>query len=325
MDNQSTSSRNESQGQETKEKIIEHYVTVNSCCLITSFLSYGMSISFAVVNIHKKNNFDAFYTTPLILSLLMIALQFFVSLLFVWCRLRLNRTFGGVIAVFTILIQIAILVLTCKYSQKSVFAASVVNLLLVFFWSGSFYIFSSDYDKYINQTGINRDSFKIPYLNILVFSLIVWKQALIGFLSIMLQLQNPFSSGLSNILYFSSIIMHLLCDIFLISKLAILRSLYWFNFIHKVSIFIDLLNLSSFIGFIIFSYVGRSKLSFLQITIWLILIATFFLEFILTIWIVIKAIRKHVNPTSNDIELMLPDNSEDPNQTSDPRFLTTSV
>ncbi|MEN2500410.1 MAG: hypothetical protein MHMPM18_004571 [Marteilia pararefringens] len=142
MDNQSTSSRNESQGQETKEKIIEHYVTVNSCCLITSFLLHGMFISAAVVNLQERNKLDALSMAPLILSLLMIALQFFFSLLFVWCRFRLNRIFGGVIAVFTFLIQIAIIVLACKFSHESVLGASVstsvVNLLSVFSWSGNF-------------------------------------------------------------------------------------------------------------------------------------------------------------------------------------------
>ncbi|MEN2499089.1 MAG: hypothetical protein MHMPM18_005157 [Marteilia pararefringens] len=158
-----------------------------------------------------------------------------------------------------------------------------------------------------------------------MFSLIVWKQALIGFLSVKLQLQNPFSSNLFNILYFSSIIVHLLCDIFLISEHAILRSLYCSNFIHKWLIVIVSLNLSSFIVLTIFSYVERSKLSSLQTTIWLITIATFILEFILTICIVIKASRKRQNPTSYDIQLCLPDSCDDQNQLLNPQSETTSL
>ncbi|MEN2500306.1 MAG: hypothetical protein MHMPM18_004474, partial [Marteilia pararefringens] len=97
MDNQSTSSSDELEFEETSslddfeelerlEEKIEICQRLNSCCLVTSFLSYGMFISAAVVNLHKKNNFDAFYTAPLILSPFLIALQFFFSLLFVWCR-----------------------------------------------------------------------------------------------------------------------------------------------------------------------------------------------------------------------------------------------
>ncbi|MEN2497868.1 MAG: hypothetical protein MHMPM18_005207 [Marteilia pararefringens] len=139
MDNQSTSGLDDFEELERLEEKIEICQRLNSCCLILSFLSHGMSISFAVVNLHKKNKFDDLSTAPLILSSLLIALQFFSSLLFVWCRFKFNRIFGGVIAAFTIFIQIAIIVLVCKYFHKSVLAASIwtsfVNLLLLISWS----------------------------------------------------------------------------------------------------------------------------------------------------------------------------------------------
>ncbi|MEN2497869.1 MAG: hypothetical protein MHMPM18_005207 [Marteilia pararefringens] len=142
MDNQSTSGLDDFEELERLEEKIEICQRLNSCCLILSFLSHGMSISFAVVNLHKKNKFDDLSTAPLILSSLLIALQFFSSLLFVWCRFKFNRIFGGVIAAFTIFIQIAIIVLVCKYFHKSVLAASIwtsfVNLLLLISWSGNF-------------------------------------------------------------------------------------------------------------------------------------------------------------------------------------------
>ncbi|MEN2497865.1 MAG: hypothetical protein MHMPM18_005206 [Marteilia pararefringens] len=336
MDNQSTSGSDEweleeSSGSDDVVKLerLEICLKLISCSLVTSFLLQGMSISYAVVNLQEQNKFDALSTTSLILSILLIALQFFFSLLFVWCRFKFNRIFGGVIAVFVILIQIAIIVLACKFSHESVLAASictsVVNLLFVIAWSGSFFQVSSDFERYINQTGIYRDSFKISYLNILVFSSIVWKQALIGFLSVMLQLQNPFSYDFSNALYFISIIIHLLSHIVLILEFGFPRLLSRFDLISQKSIVTVSLYLITFIGFMIFSCVERSKLSSLQLTIWLILIATFFLEFILTICIVMKAYRKPQDPTSDDIEMRSLGSTNDQAPQSKTRFPTTKV
>ncbi|MEN2500400.1 MAG: hypothetical protein MHMPM18_004561, partial [Marteilia pararefringens] len=292
MNNQPISSRNESGSEDPsffdesgteQTSASDQFVKLTSCCLVTSFLLQGMFLSAAVVNLQERNKLDALSMAPLILSLLLIALQFFSSLLFVWCRFKISRIFGVVIAVFVILMQFAILAFACKFSHESVLgvsiSTSVVNLMLLISWSGSLCKFSDCFDKYVNQTGINRDFIKIPCLNILVSAGIVWNQALIGFLSIMLQLQNPFSSGFSNALYFILIIIHLICEIVLILKLANFIWLYSSDSIQKKSIFILALNLITFILLMVLSYVGRSELSLVRFTILLIINAIFFMKF----------------------------------------------
>ncbi|MEN2499627.1 MAG: hypothetical protein MHMPM18_005173 [Marteilia pararefringens] len=277
-----------------------------------------MFLSTAVVNLHRKNKFDVLSTTPLILSSLMIALQFFSSFLLELCRFKINGILSRVIGIFAILMQIAIIVLAGINSHESVLvlslSLSISNFFVVYYWSWTFYKLSVNCEKYINYMG--KDSFKISYLSILTFYLIVWKQAFIGFLSVMLQLQNSSSLDYCNVLYIIFILIHLFLEDPVIIRIVVLKSRYWDDYNYKYSIVNKTLTLITFIVFIIFSYVGRSKLSSLQFTILLITIAIFFLQFIFNICIVINAYRKRQNRSRNGIELRSPDNSEDQNQPS---------
>ncbi|MEN2499609.1 MAG: hypothetical protein MHMPM18_003809 [Marteilia pararefringens] len=302
MDNQPTSGRNELECDETgvpyilrdgwirrrndlakQQNIVAKVVDygfLNAGSLLLSFLIQGMSLSAAVVNLHRKNKFDALSITPLILSSLMIALQFF-STLFLRCRFEINRILSRVIAVFAILIQIAIIVLAGINSHESVLvpslSSSISNFIVVSYWSWTFYKLSVQCENYINFVG--KGFFETTYLTISVFYLIVWKQAFIGFLTVLLQLQNPFSLDYCNVLYNMFILIHLIFEDPLIMRIVVLKSRFWHDFSHNYQIAIKTLNLITFSVFIIFSYVGRSKLSSLQLAIWLILIAIFILEF----------------------------------------------
>ncbi|MEN2499378.1 MAG: hypothetical protein MHMPM18_003597 [Marteilia pararefringens] len=104
MDNQSTSgsdelefevtsSPEESENHETSisddvvglvypEMKSEMCLRANSCCLATSFLLQGMFISASVVILRERNKLVALSMAPLILSSLLIALRFFLTLSF---------------------------------------------------------------------------------------------------------------------------------------------------------------------------------------------------------------------------------------------------
>ncbi|MEN2497700.1 MAG: hypothetical protein MHMPM18_005193 [Marteilia pararefringens] len=341
MDNQPTSSQNESQDRETSsrnelnkqatpEESMRFSESVNSCCLVQSFWLHGMFISAAVVHLQNQNEFDSRYTVPIILSLLLMALQFFSSLLLAWCRYKTNTFFCQFIATFAFIMQIVIFLCGSfqyggKFASDATMSTSGLNILCVVFWYVSLLYLLLQFNEYINQTGNIRNSFEISYLGVSVLSLIVWKQALISFLSIMLLYQKSFSSASGNALYFICIIIHLFSDIVPIMEFGVLRSLSWYAFIRKWLIVSFLLNFITFIGFMISSYVGRSKLSSLQTTIWSITIATFFLELIFTICIAIKAFRKLQNPTSNDIQPDLPHSFDDHNHTSNTQSQTSNV
>ncbi|MEN2499429.1 MAG: hypothetical protein MHMPM18_005166 [Marteilia pararefringens] len=165
----------------------------------------------------------------------------------------------------------------------------------------------------------------ISDFGVLGFYLFIWKQALIGFLIVMLQLQNPLSSDYCNVLYNILIFIHLFLEDYQKIRVLILRPRYWYDYTYNYSIAIETLNLITCSVFIIFSYVGRSKLSSLQLTIWIIIIAIFLLQFILFIRIVIKAFRKRQNANRDGIDKNGKYSSDIPAQPSNTRFPTTSV
>ncbi|MEN2499908.1 MAG: hypothetical protein MHMPM18_005183 [Marteilia pararefringens] len=283
MNNQPISSSDGSEDQETKKKIINKWHTSHWLCLVTSLIVQGMIMSTEIVNSYEQKEAKALYRVPIILSVLLVLLQFFSSNLLVWLRCRFIKTLLVLIAVVSNLMQIAILIFACINSHEHLkigyLTTACMNVLFVCLWTCTLVKMSDYFDEYFERAESIRNIIEFPYPNILMLSLIATKQTFIGMQSMMLQLQNPFSSDYRNALYFILIFMHLLFDFLLISMLAILGTLHWVRFIYKKSIVSGLLNLITFIAFIIISNVGRSELSSIQIAIWLILIAMYFLEF----------------------------------------------
>ncbi|MEN2500452.1 MAG: hypothetical protein MHMPM18_004612, partial [Marteilia pararefringens] len=149
MDNQSTSSRNESQfqdtssrndsqEQETPENMVRLYESVNSCCLVQSLFLHGMFISAAVLQLQNETEDSYRYTVPIILSLLLMALQFFSSLLLAWCLFKIHPFFGGTIATFVYIMQSALFFWGVLLFSGKAFVASIstwaLNNPFVFLW-----------------------------------------------------------------------------------------------------------------------------------------------------------------------------------------------
>ncbi|MEN2496501.1 MAG: hypothetical protein MHMPM18_001016 [Marteilia pararefringens] len=285
-----------------KQRKFDKCNTLHSLCLVTSFLVQGMYIATMIVNFHKQTKWDDLSLSTIILSIVLMATQFFSTLIFVWFRCKLSRTLRVLIAVFSNLMQIAILVVACiNYHKNDLLASlmtSIFSLMFVCSWSCVFVKFTDHFDEYFNETSRINFYNEISCLNIFASAMTLLKQALIGVQSMMLQLQNPMRSDSCSVIYFILILIHLMFDIILISELWILESISLNKFDIKMTISSISLHFIIFIVCMILSYLGRSELTMSQSIICLITIVTFIPGSIFGICFVIRACRKHPNATS---------------------------